>query len=313
MPARLGMAADVLERWRRRVGTEIRGRRVAASILGRRARRTGGERDVRRQDDLADTLIEERLRRWDQQALGFVSLVGAGPGDPGLLTFKALQCLERADVVFYDNLVSPDVVAMARRDARRVYVGKRRAFHAVRQESINAMLIEAARAGDRVVRLKGGDPFIFGRGGEEIETLAEQGVPFEVVPGVTAALGCASYANIPLTHRDWAHSVRFVTGNLERRSRESRLAGTREARSDARHLHGSARACRKSVAELIAHGTDPAMPAALIARGTLPDQQVIEATVATRSRSGSRRAEIHGPTTLIIGRVVALRSRLSRH
>ena len=260
--------------------------------------------------DVADTLIEERLRHWDQRALGFVSLVGAGPGDPGLLTLKALQCLERADVVFYDNLVSPDVVAMSRRDSRRVYVGKRRAFHAVRQESINTMLIEAARAGDRVVRLKGGDPFIFGRGGEEIETLAEQGVPFEVVPGVTAALGCASYANIPLTHRDWAHSVRFVTGNLtgDRVNLDwPELAKPDQTLVIYMGLRGLPEICR----ELIAHGTDPAMPAALIARGTLPDQQVIEATVGSLAQT-STGVEIHGPTTLIIGRVVALRQKLEQ-
>jgi uroporphyrin-III C-methyltransferase / precorrin-2 dehydrogenase / sirohydrochlorin ferrochelatase len=310
LPARLGMAADVLERWRARVVAEIGDaasrRRFWDDVLDGPAANAmyDGKTDV------ADTLIEERLRHWDQRALGLVSLVGAGPGDPGLLTLKALQCLERADVVFYDNLVSPDVVAMARRDARRVYVGKRRAFHAVRQESINTMLIEAARAGDRVVRLKGGDPFIFGRGGEEIETLAEQGVPFEVVPGVTAALGCASYANIPLTHRDWAQSVRFVTGNLS--GDRVNLDWPELAKPDQTlviymGLRGLPEICR----ELIAHGTDPAMPAALIARGTLPDQLVIEATVGTLAQR-IETAEIHGPTTLIIGRVVALRRRLSR-
>jgi uroporphyrin-III C-methyltransferase/precorrin-2 dehydrogenase/sirohydrochlorin ferrochelatase len=309
LPARLGMVAEVLERWRARVATEI------ADVAARRrfwddvldgpaeqamyAGRTGA----------ADALIGKRLQRWDQRTLGFVSLVGAGPGDPGLLTLKALQCLERADVVFYDNLVSPDVVAMARRDARRVYVGKRRAFHTMRQESINAMLIEAARAGDRVVRLKGGDPFIFGRGGEEIETLAEQGIPFEVVPGVTAALGCASYANIPLTHRDWAQSVRFVTGNLtgDRVNLDwPELAKPDQTLVIYMGLRGLPEICR----ELIAHGADPSTPAALIARGTLPDQQVIDATIESLARAVDA-VEIHGPTTMIIGRVVALRQRLT--
>ena len=310
LPARLGMAADVLERWRARVATAITDvasrRRFWDDVLDGPAANAMYDGKI----DLADTLIEERLRHWDQRAPGFVSLVGAGPGDPGLLTLKALQCLERADVIFYDNLVSQDVVALSRRDARRVYVGKRRAFHAVRQEAINTMLIDAARAGDRVVRLKGGDPFIFGRGGEEIETLAEQGIAFEVVPGVTAALGCASYANIPLTHRDWAHSVRFVTGNLtgDRVNLDwPELAKPDQTLVIYMGLRGLPEICR----ELITHGMDPAMPVALIARGTLPDQQVIEATVSSLPLK-VQNAQIHGPTTLIVGRVVALRARLSR-
>jgi len=310
LPARLGMAADVLDRWRSRVKLDIPDvasrRRFWDEVLDGPAANAMYDGNI----DLADSLIGARLNRWDQHALGFVSLVGAGPGDPGLLTLKALQCLERADVVFYDNLVSTEIVAMSRRDARHVYVGKRRAFHTVRQESINTMLIDAARAGDRVVRLKGGDPFIFGRGGEEIETLAEQGIPFEVVPGITAALGCASYANIPLTHRDWAHSVRFVTGNLT----EDRvnldwpeLAKPDQTLVIYMGLRGLPEICR----ELIAHGMDPTTPAALIARGTMPDQQVIEASVDSLPKA-AQAAEIHGPTTVIIGRVVALRKRLGR-
>ena len=309
LPTGLGKAADAFGRWRSRVARAIPDvasrRRFWDDVLDGPASQAMYQGNA----DLTDVLIEERLQRWEQQALGFVSLVGAGPGDPDLLTLKALQCLERADVIFYDNLVSVDIVAMARRDARRVYVGKRRAFHAVRQESINQMLIEAARAGERVVRLKGGDPFVFGRGGEEIETLAEEGVPFEVVPGITAALGCASYANIPLTHRDWAHSVRFVTGNLT--GDRVNLDWPDLAKSDQTlvvymGLRGLAEIC----AELIAHGIDPEMPAALIGRGTLPDQQVIEAPLQALSSTVAS-ADVHGPTIVIIGRVVALRRRLS--
>ncbi len=308
LPPQLGHAADTLGRWRTHVARaipDVRSRRrfwddvldgpIAQAMYDDRVDRT-------------DLLIQERLQNWDRTALGFVSLVGAGPGDPSLLTLKALQCLERADVVFYDNLVSADVVAMARRDARRIYVGKRRAFHAIRQTSINEMLVEAARAGDRVVRLKGGDPFIFGRGGEEIETLAERGIEFEVVPGITAALGCASAANIPLTHRDHAHSVRFVTGNLT--GDRVNLDWPDLAKSDQTlvvymGLRGLPEICR----ELIAHGMDPTMPAALVSRGTLPDQQVIEASVESLAAAVAS-AETHGPTTLIIGRVVTLRHRL---
>jgi uroporphyrin-III C-methyltransferase/precorrin-2 dehydrogenase/sirohydrochlorin ferrochelatase len=308
VPARLGKAAESLGRWRKRISAAIPAvnarRRFWDDVLDGPAAAAMYDGNV----DLADSLIEARLRNWGGKPLGSVSLVGAGPGDPGLLTLKALQCLERADVIFYDNLVSADVVAMARRDARRVYVGKKRAFTAVRQESINEMLVEAARAGDRVVRLKGGDPFIFGRGGEEIETLAEQGIPFEVVPGITAALGCASYANIPLTHRDWAHSVRFVTGNLT--GDRVNLDWPDLAKGDQTlvvymGLRGLPEICR----ELIGHGMDANMPAALIGRGTLPDQQVIEATLGTLADDVAK-AQVHGPTMMIIGRVVSLRRRL---
>jgi uroporphyrin-III C-methyltransferase/precorrin-2 dehydrogenase/sirohydrochlorin ferrochelatase len=308
LPTGFANAATVLGRWRSRVGDRIDDvglrRRFWDAVLDDPSARSIYEGDAAR----ADASVAEHLQRWGEGPSGFVSLVGAGPGDPALLTLKALQCLERADVVFYDNLVSKGVLDLARRDARRVYVGKRRAFQAVRQESINAMLIEAARAGERVVRLKGGDPFIFGRGGEEIETLAQHGVHFEVVPGITAALGCASYAHIPLTHRDWAQSVRFVTGN--RSGDRVNLDWPELAKPDQTlviymGLRGLPEICR----ELVAHGMDPQTPAALVARGTLPDQQVIVAALSALAEA-VRDADPHGPTTVIVGRVVSLRGRL---
>lgn len=241
---------------------------------------------------------------------GRVYLVGAGPGDPGLLTLRGRELLAAADVVVYDYLVSPRLLDHAPERAERIYVGKRASAHTLSQEGINQILIEKARAGKVVVRLKGGDPFIFGRGGEEIETLAEQGIPFEVVPGITAALGCASYANIPLTHRDWSHSVRFVTGNLT--GDRVNLDWPDLAKSDQTlvvymGLRGLPEICR----ELIGHGMDPDTPAALVGHGTLPDQQVVEAPLRSLADAVAA-ADVHGPTTVIIGRVVALRQRLNR-
>ena len=241
---------------------------------------------------------------------GFVSLVGAGPGDPDLLTLKALRALQRADVIYYDNLVSPAVLDLSRRDANRVYVGKRRAFAGTRQSDINARLLADAQKGLRVARLKGGDPFIFGRGGEEIETLRRHGVNFEVIPGITAALGCAAYAGIPLTHRDWAQSVRFVTGHL--RDDVVNLDWPELAKPDQTLVvYMGLAGLRQLSARLIEHGMDPDTPSATISRGTLEDQAVVAAPISGLAQAVEQ-ADVPGPTTTIIGRVVDLRAELGR-
>ena len=241
---------------------------------------------------------------------GFVSLVGAGPGDPDLLTLKALRTLQRAEVIYYDNLVSAGVLDRCRRDAKRVYVGKRRAFAGARQADINARLLADAQRGLRVVRLKGGDPFIFGRGGEEIETLRRHGVDFEVIPGITAALGCAAYAGIPLTHRDWAQSVRFVTGHL--RDDVVNLDWPELAKPDQTLVvYMGLAGLRQLTVRLIEHGMDPETPSATISRGTLEDQAVVAAPV-TGLAAAVEAAGLPGPTTTIIGRVVDLRAELGR-
>ena len=240
---------------------------------------------------------------------GEVYLVGAGPGDPELLTLRALKLMQRADVALYDNLISPEVLELLPSSVERIYVGKQRANHAMRQEEINALLVKLARTGKRVLRLKGGDPFIFGRGGEEIDTLSANAIPFEVVPGITAALGVAAYAGIPLTHRDCAQSCVFVTGHLKDGTMTldwPALARPRQTIVVYMGLVGLAELCKR----LIEHGMKPTTPAAVVEQGTSQAQRVITATLRGLPRRAAA-AHLHGPTLTIVGDVVRLRRRLN--
>ena len=258
------------------------------------------------QDSKAITETTEQLLNEPLDNRGEVVLVGAGPGDAGLLTLKGLQQIQQADIVVYDRLVSDDIMNLVRRDADRVFVGKRAGYHCVPQEKINQILLREAQKGKRVVRLKGGDPFIFGRGGEELETLYSAGIPFSVVPGITAASGCSAYAGIPLTHRDYAQSVRLVTGHLKTGGELDwhNLAAEKQTLVFYMGLNQATTISEK----LRKHGMASEMPVALVENGTAVKQRVVEGTLEGLAELAQ---QVASPALIIVGRVVALREKLN--
>ncbi len=268
------------------------------------------ERVLSGQEQAARDLLDELLQSdTASPAKGEVYLVGGGPGDPDLLTFRALRLMQQCDVCVYDKLVSKEVMELVRRDAELIYVGKSRDQHTLPQEEINALLAKLALAGKRVLRLKGGDPFIFGRGGEEIETLLQHGVPFQVVPGITAANGVSSYAGIPLTHRDYAQACLFITGHLKDGSVTldwSAMARPQQTVVIYMGLVGLEQICQ----QLMAHGVSPDMPAAVIQQGTTQKQRVVESTLHHLAADVAA-AGLKPPSLTIIGEVVSLRQRLN--
>jgi uroporphyrin-III C-methyltransferase/precorrin-2 dehydrogenase/sirohydrochlorin ferrochelatase len=310
IPAAYGRLAKLVEEFRDQVKAKFRNPPKRREFWEEILQGPIAEMVMAGQDELAHEAIEKRLREADGAAkpVGFVYLVGGGPGDPDLLTFRALRLMQQADVVVYDRLVSPQVLEMVRRDAERIYAGKERDKHAIPQEDINHLLVRLAKEGKRVVRLKGGDPFIFGRGGEEIETLAAEGVPFQVVPGITAAAGCAAYSGIPLTHRDHAQSVVLVTGHLKDGTVNlnwKMLAQPDQTVVFYMGLQGLESICR----ELTRHGLPAGTPVALIQQGTTPQHRVLTGTLGTMPGIVAREA-IKPPTLIIVGNVVKLREKL---
>lgn len=306
LPTNLGRVAEAASYWRHHIKTHLtttaarrrfwervfNGRFASLMIAGNKA--------------AADKVLEEELHH-PEKRLGEIILVGAGPGDAGLLTLRGLQVVQKADVVFYDHLVTPEIRELVRRDAEMICVGKRAGEHSVPQHETNQMLVEAAREGKTVVRLKGGDPFIFGRGGEELQAAAAAGIPFQVVPGVTAAAGATAYAGIPLTHRDYAQSVTFVTGHYKADSAAHDWSLLAQSRQTLAIYMGTMKAAEIS-AQLIAHGRDSNTPVAVISRGTRADQQTITGTLQQLEELAK---DAPMPALLVVGEVVQLHHQLA--
>ena len=306
LPANLGRMAAVAGQFRERLKTVItttdgRRRFWDRAFRGRFASLMAAGNQAEAEQHL------ERSLASGQGANGEIILVGAGPGDAGLLTLRGLQVIQQADVVFYDHLVTDGVRELIRRDAEQICVGKRAGEHSIPQHETNQMLIAAAKAGKTVVRLKGGDPFIFGRGGEELQAAAEAGVPFQVVPGITAASAVTAYAGIPLTHRDFAQSVTFVTGHYKADSTPFDWSQLAQSRQTLAIYMGTMKAADISE-QLIQHGRDAATPVAVISRGTRADQHV---AIGTLHNLATLAKDAPMPALIVVGEVVQLHSTLA--
>ena len=310
IPSAYGILAEIAGEYRQRVKDRfsiIKDRRAFWETIfsGVIAEKVFAGRISEAKDD-----IEKQLNDSVEMELGEVYLVGAGPGDPDLLTIKALRLIQQADVVLYDRLVSKGVMELVRRDSELIYVGKKGGSDkSTRQSDINDQLVTLAKSGKRVCRLKGGDPFIFGRGGEEIESLSENGIPFQVVPGITAASGCSSYAGIPLTHRDYSQSCRFVTAHLKNGTTNlpwEEFIINQQTIVFYMALSGANYICEK----LLEHGMDKDMPIAIIEKGTMPEQKVYISSL-TELPNLIAKEDIHAPTLMIVGEVVKLNEKLN--
>ncbi len=310
IPSSYGVLAEIAGEYRQKVKDRfgnIKDRRAfwESTFSGVIAEKVFSGRIDEAKDD-----IDTQLKNAAEMELGEVYLVGAGPGDPDLLTFKALRLIQQADVILYDRLVSKGVMELVRRDSELIFVGKKGGSDkSTRQIDINEKLIELAKAGKRVCRLKGGDPFIFGRGGEEIESLSEHAIPFQVVPGITAASGCSSYAGIPLTHRDYSQSCRFVTAHLKNGTTNlpwEEFIIDKQTIVFYMALSGANYICEK----LMDHGMDKDMPIAIIEKGTMPEQKVYISSL-TALPDLLAKEDIHAPTLMIVGEIVKLNEKLN--
>lgn len=309
IPPAFGRLASLAEKFRKQVKEQIHTpsqRRIFwENILqGKVAELVFSGKERQAETVLKDLLINTK----NKAQTGEVYLVGAGPGDPDLLTFRALRLMQQADVVVYDRLVSAEILDLTRRDSEKIYVGKQKQNHSLPQDSINELLLTLAKKGKRVVRLKGGDPFIFGRGGEEIEALLGENIDFQIVPGITAASGCSTYAGIPLTHRDHAQSCTFVTGHLKEGSTElnwQQLSAPNQTVVFYMGLSGLSMICQS----LIDHGCSNNHPIAIIQQGTTQSQRVITGTLENLPKTVIEK-QIKAPTLIIVGTVVTLHSKL---
>lgn len=307
LPQNLGAMASIADRWRDRVKAKL-----SAAAQRRHfwenlfTHPTFLRLNESHQTAEAEAFVARQLNNI-QTGTGEVALVGAGPGDAGLLTLKGLQRIQQADVILYDALVSEQVLELVRRDAEKIFVGKRAGKHSIIQEDTNRLLVLYAKQGKRVVRLKGGDPFVFGRGGEELETLRAEGIAFEVIPGITAALGATAYAGIPLTHREHAQSAMFITGHCKS-SGNAPAWNTIAQSNQTLAVYMGAIQAGELQEKLIRHGRSPDTPVAIISRGTLPDQQVFSGSL---NQLADLAARAPSPALLVIGETAALHHRLS--